>query len=123
MFPLVSAYKIEVVGSRRVSPYGVSSLLDAAARLVSTNSSIPAWRLAVERDFPCGVSRKADEAVRLAVDDASASFVTVTWGNNRVRDVNAHYAELEESMFPGASDGSFLDRVHMYHGKPGEMGM
>ena len=28
----------------------------------------------------------------------------------------------EESMFPGASDGSFLDRVHMYHGKPGEMG-
>jgi myosin-18 len=28
----------------------------------------------------------------------------------------------EESMFPGASDSSFLDRVHMYHGKPGEMG-
>ena len=28
----------------------------------------------------------------------------------------------EESMFPGASDGSFLDRVHMYHGKPSEMG-
>ena len=22
----------------------------------------------------------------------------------------------EESVFPGASDGSFLDRVHMYHG-------
>lgn len=28
----------------------------------------------------------------------------------------------EESMFPGASDGSFLDRVHMYHGKPSDMG-
>ena len=25
-------------------------------------------------------------------------------------------------MFPGASDGSFLDRVHMYHGKTGDMG-
>ena len=26
-------------------------------------------------------------------------------------------------MFPGASDGSFLDRVHMYHGKPSDMGV
>ena len=29
----------------------------------------------------------------------------------------------EESMFPGASDNSFLDRVHMYHGKPSESGV
>ena len=26
----------------------------------------------------------------------------------------------EESVFPGASDSSFLDRVHMYHGNTGK---
>ena len=28
----------------------------------------------------------------------------------------------EESVFPGGSDSSFLERVHMYHGEPNERG-
>ena len=28
----------------------------------------------------------------------------------------------EESVFPGASESSFLDRVHMYHGEADEKG-
>lgn len=28
----------------------------------------------------------------------------------------------EESVFPGASESSFLDRVHMYHGETDEKG-
>ena len=29
----------------------------------------------------------------------------------------------EESVFPGASDGTFLDRVQMYHGETDEKGL
>ena len=62
----------------------------------------------VKRDFPCGVSRKADGAglpVGLARDASAASVGKQP--TLRVRDVNAHYAEAARLALPDYTTFSY----------------